>query len=79
MSRVVVVGTGVGGLARAVRLAAAGHAVTMLEQGAAPGGKAGRVELGAAGRTWRFDSGPSLLTMPWVVRDLFAEEDLHAD
>ena len=70
--RVVVVGAGVGGLACAVRLAAAGHAVTVLEQGAGPGGKAGRVELTADGRSWRFDSGPSLLTMPWVVEELFA-------
>ncbi len=71
--RIVVVGAGVGGLACAVRLAASGHAVTLLEQGAAAGGKAGRVELTADGRTWRFDSGPSLLTMPWVVRELFEE------
>ena len=70
--RVVVVGAGVGGLACAVRLAASGHAVTVLEQAGAPGGKAGRVELTADGRTWRFDSGPSLLTMPWVVEELFA-------
>jgi len=70
--RVVVVGAGVGGLACAVRLAASGHAVTVLELSAAPGGKAGRVELTADGRTWRFDSGPSLLTMPWVVEELFA-------
>ena len=70
--RVVVVGAGVGGLACAVRLAASGHAVTVLEQGSAPGGKAGRVELTADGRTWRLDSGPSLLTMPWVVEELFA-------
>ncbi len=69
--RVVVVGAGVGGLACAVRLAATGHVVTVLERGSAPGGKAGRVELSAGGRTWRFDSGPSLLTMPWVVRELF--------
>ena len=71
--RVVVVGAGVGGLACAVRLAATGHAVTLLEQGSVPGGKAGRVELTVDGRTWRFDSGPSLLTMPWVVRELFDE------
>ena len=43
--RVVVVGAGVGGLACAVRLATAGHDVTVLEQGLAPGGKAGRVVL----------------------------------
>ncbi len=69
--RVVVVGAGVGGLACAVRLAAGGHEVVVLEQSGVPGGKAGRVELTADGRTWRFDSGPSLLTMPWVVRELF--------
>ena len=66
--RVVVGGAGVGGLAAAVRLAAAGHAVTVLEQAAVPGGKAGRLERDG----FRFDTGPSLLTMPWVLRDLFA-------
>jgi phytoene desaturase len=74
--RVVVVGAGAGGLAAAVRVAAAGHAVTVLEQGPAPGGKAGRLELAAQGapdRVFRFDTGPSLLTMPWVVRSLFAQ------
>jgi len=69
MSRVVVIGAGVGGLSAAIRLAAAGHAVTVLEQAAAPGGKCGRVERD--GFAW--DSGPSLLTMPWVFEELFAE------
>ena len=40
--KVVVAGAGVGGLAAAVRLAHAGHEVTVFEQAAAPGGKAGR-------------------------------------
>jgi phytoene desaturase len=74
--RVVVAGAGAGGLAAAVRLAAAGHAVTVLEQGDAPGGKAGRLELRppeTPDRVFRFDTGPSLLTMPWVVRSLFAQ------
>ena len=63
--KVVVVGAGVGGLAAAVRLAPAGHEVVVLEQAGAPGGKAGRLELDGG---FRFDTGPSLLTMPWVVR-----------
>jgi phytoene dehydrogenase-like protein len=67
--RIVVIGAGVGGLAAAVRLAAAGHRVTVLEQAAAPGGKAGRVER----EGFRWDTGPSLLTMPWVLRDLFSQ------
>ena len=70
--RVVVVGAGAGGLACAGRAAAAGHDVRVLERGPTPGGKAGRVTLAADGRVWRFDSGPSLLTMPWVFRELWA-------
>ena len=70
---VVVVGAGVGGLAAAVRLAAAGHGVTVLEQGPTPGGKAGRLVLDTPAGPYRFDTGPSLLTMPWVLRDLFAQ------
>jgi phytoene desaturase len=69
--RVVVAGAGVGGLACAVRLAEAGHDVLVLEQSAAPGGKAGRLELPGG---FRFDTGPSLLTMPWVVRDLLGDD-----
>ena len=69
MARVVVVGAGVGGLACAVRLARSGHAVTVLEQAAAAGGKCARV----ARDGYRFDAGPSLLTMPWLVRELLGD------
>jgi phytoene desaturase len=72
MARISVVGAGVGGLAAASRLAAAGHRVTVFEAGALVGGKAGRLDrLSAEGR-FRFDTGPSLLTMPHVFGELFA-------
>lgn len=68
MSRVVVVGAGVGGLAAACRLAARGHRVTVLEAAEQVGGKLGTYER----EGFRFDTGPSLLTMPEVFGDLFA-------
>jgi phytoene desaturase len=67
--RVAVVGAGVAGLAAGVRLAHAGHRVTVLESAAEPGGKCARVRAGA----FAWDAGPSLLTMPWVFERLFAE------
>ena len=68
MARVVVVGAGLGGLAAAARLAAAGHAVTVLEQAPEVGGKLGWFARDGHG----FDTGPSLVTLPQVLRDLFA-------
>ncbi|MGZ4624098.1 MAG: FAD-dependent oxidoreductase, partial [Blastococcus sp.] len=67
MARVAVVGAGLGGLAAAARLAALGHRVTVLEQADDVGGK-----LGWYARDGHaFDTGPSLLTLPQVYRDLF--------
>ena len=68
MTRVAVIGAGVGGLAAAARLASAGHAVTVFEQAPAVGGKLGVHR--DSGFTW--DTGPSLLTMPHVLEELFA-------
>ncbi len=67
MSRVVVVGAGVGGLAAAARLATLGHEVTVCEAGPSVGGKLGLYER----EGFRFDTGPSLVTMPHVLRALF--------
>ncbi len=67
MSRVVVVGAGLGGLAAAARLATLGHDVTVCEQAPAIGGKLGRFTRDG----FTFDTGPSLLTLPAVYRDLF--------
>ncbi len=65
---VIIVGGGLGGLAAAVRLAAHGRQVTLIEQNQRLGGKLNLV----AEQGFRFDTGPSLLTMPWVIADLFA-------
>ncbi|WP_298817167.1 phytoene desaturase family protein [Chloroflexus sp.] len=65
---VIIVGGGLGGLATAVRLAAQGRRVILCEQNERVGGKLNLHQ--ADGYT--FDTGPSLLTMPWVIRDLFA-------
>jgi phytoene desaturase len=69
MSRVVVVGAGLGGLAAAARLSALGHAVTLLERSDEVGGKLGILRRDG----FTFDTGPSLLTMPQVLRELFAD------
>jgi phytoene desaturase len=65
---VVVVGAGLGGLAAAIRLACAGRDVTLLERAAIPGGRAGRMERDG----FAFDTGPTVLTMPALVDELFA-------
>src|SRR5918997_871366 len=75
--RAVVVGAGLGGLAAALRLQGAGHDVTVVEQRPQPGGRAYQLQDG--GYTW--DTGPSLITMPWVLEDTFAAGglDLHSE
>ncbi len=68
---VVVVGAGLAGLSAAMRLAGAGRKVTVLERELTPGGRAGRLNVEAAGGTYQFDTGPSVLTMPDLIADCF--------
>lgn len=65
--RAVVVGAGLGGLASAIRLLAAGLEVTVVEAAATPGGRAGRIRE----QGYTFDTGPSLITMPQLLDQLF--------
>lgn len=65
---VAVVGAGLAGLAAACRLARAGCDVTVFEQQPFTGGKAASESFDG----FRFDTGPSLVTMPEVFDDLFA-------
>jgi len=69
--KVVVVGAGLAGLSAAMRLAGAGREVTVLEREDVPGGRAGRLDITTADGTYRFDTGPTVLTMPDLIADAF--------
>jgi phytoene desaturase len=66
--RVVIVGAGLGGLASALHLAAAGRQVTVVEREPVPGGRAGRLSL----QGYEFDTGPTVLTMPSLIEEPLA-------
>jgi phytoene desaturase len=68
---VVVVGAGLAGLSAAMRLAGAGRKVTVLEREDVVGGRAGRITTPVDGGAYRFDTGPTVLTMPDLVADCF--------
>ncbi|GAA5183900.1 phytoene desaturase family protein [Rugosimonospora acidiphila] len=70
MSRILIIGAGVGGLTAAARLARTGHRVTVFEQSGTVGGKLGRYSRRTPEGLFRFDTGPSLLTLPQVFEDI---------
>jgi phytoene desaturase len=72
---VVIVGAGLAGLSCALRLAGAGRTVTVLERESVPGGRAGLID----DQGFRFDTGPTVLTMPDLIRDAFAAVDEDMD
>jgi phytoene desaturase len=65
--KIVVVGSGFGGLAAAIRLQAQGHDVTVLEKLDKPGGRAYVFEQDG----FTFDAGPTIVTAPWLIHELF--------
>lgn len=68
MKTIVIVGAGLGGLTAAALLTKAGHKVTVLEKNSWVGGKSRRIQV--AGQ--RIDTGPSLVTFPGVLEELFS-------
>ncbi|MFI5864434.1 phytoene desaturase family protein [Streptomyces sp. NPDC051546] len=69
MARIAVIGAGMGAMATAARLAVAGHQVTVYERGATYGGAVGRYSRDG----FVFDTGPGLVHLPAVYRDLFVK------
>ncbi|MEU1409411.1 NAD(P)/FAD-dependent oxidoreductase [Streptomyces sp. NPDC005728] len=67
MARIAVIGAGMGAMAAAARLAVAGHRVAVYERDETYGGAVRRFERDG----FAFDTGPGLLTLPAVYRDLF--------
>ena len=75
MTRTIVIGGGIAGLATAALLAREGHKVTLLEQHAEVGGRAGSWERDG----FRFDTGPSWYLMPEVFDHFFRMLGTTAD
>lgn len=65
---VAVVGAGLAGLSAALHLAGRGRAVTVVERDTVPGGRVGRADIDG----YRLDTGPTVLTMPDIIGDVFA-------
>ena len=64
----IVIGSGIGGLAAAIRLRAMGHRVTVLEAANQAGGRARVFHRDA----FRFDAGPTVITAPYLFDELFS-------
>ncbi len=63
-----VIGSGFGGLAAAIRLQARGYRVTVLEKNAAPGGRGAQFRQDG----FTFDAGPTIITAPFLFEELWA-------
>jgi phytoene desaturase len=65
--KIIVIGSGFGGLSAAIRLRAQGHQVTILEKRDKPGGRAYVYEQDG----FKFDGGPTIITAPWLIDEMF--------
>ncbi|MCX7878668.1 MAG: phytoene desaturase [Ignavibacteria bacterium] len=65
--KVIIIGSGFGGLASAIRLAAKGYDVEIFEKRDKPGGRAYVYEING----FRFDGGPTVITAPFLIKELF--------
>ena len=65
---VVVIGSGFGGLAAAIRFRCKGYRVTVLEKLAEPGGRAFVFRQDG----FTFDAGPTIVTAPFLLEELWA-------
>ncbi|CAA9382442.1 MAG: Phytoene dehydrogenase, partial [uncultured Chloroflexia bacterium] len=66
--QIIVIGSGFGGLAAAIRLQTQGHDVTIIEKRDKPGGRAYVYEQ----EGFTFDGGPTVITAPFMIDELFA-------
>ena len=69
--RVTVIGAGLGGVATALRLAKQGYNVEVYEKNAHCGGKVCEKKITTPVGSFRWDCGPSLLTLPHVFKEIF--------
>ena len=67
MSKIIVIGSGFGGLSAAARLAARGHQVELFEKRDKLGGRAYVYDIDG----FRFDGGPTVITAPWIFDEIW--------
>jgi phytoene desaturase len=66
---ITVIGAGIGGLCAAALLSSQKKEVQIFESNSTPGGKMSEIQLG----NYRFDTGPSLFTMPFILESIFEQ------
>ncbi len=73
--QIAIIGSGVAGLASAIRLAKQGFEVTVFEKNDFAGGKMNEIRVNG----YRFDTGPSVLTLPELFTDLIKTAGFNPD